>query len=384
MRHSVNIYQRPAQGGSFLRRYSVINYRHRISAMGGFDTASCVIPAPRKAEADLFLERHLGAFVKVYADNPAEPCWEGIINRITAGNYTASLDEMANRVAVQYTNPSAITTNQKNTAVNDTDSQAVYGVKADTLELGLMYGSSDARADNLRDAVLAARAWPQKSVTDGESGTIQIEMIGLFHTLEWETYTSTATTVTTFSTFLTTNILPVLANGSTFFDNTITSEIETNSDSRRINEHGNRSVWEVLTKQSEAGDGATPWVVGISPSRFSDGKRTLYYRAINADIEYTARLSDGRRPRNLYGKLVSPWDVRPDRGIRITDTLLGWSGVGDNPAETWISYVEYDAATQSVKWYSADNTETEAAFQLHHTNKSTAKRFGAPARVSSV
>ena len=384
MHHTISIYQRPAQGSAFVRQYPIYRYRHRISAIGGFDTASCQITAPSRVSADLFLEQHLGAFVKVYADNPAMPCWEGFINRITTGDYTMSLDEMANRVKVQHTHPSLPTTNQITTAVNNTDSQALFGIKEDTLEFGMKWDNDD-RADDLRDAALAARAWPQKSVTQGEPGVINLEMLGFYHTLEWETYTSTATTITTYSSWLTGVLLPALVNGATFFDNTITSEIDTNGGVRRYNERsGNRSVWEIISRMAEAGDGAIPWVIGLTPSRFSDGKRTLYYRAMNTDIEYTARLSDGHRPRNLYGRLVSPWDVRPDRGIRITDTLLAWNGLGDNPAESWISYVEYDAESQGVKWYSSDSTEVEAAFQLHHTSKATGKRFGAAPRLNSA
>lgn len=383
MNHQIVIYQRPAEGDRFLATYTVTGYRHRIDAIGGYDTASCRIATPQAAGLP-FLERYTGCRVAVYADNPAVPCWEGFINRITTADYTTSLDEMANRVKVQYTVPSTPTTNQANTAGDDTDSQALYGIKEDTLELGMMYGSSDDRANDLRDAALAARAWPQKSVTQGEPGLVNLELLGFYHTLEWETYVSTATTTTTYSPWLTGVLLPALANGATFFDNTITSEIDTNSGARRYNEHGNRSVWEIISKMAEAGDGSIPWVIGITPTRVTDNARHMYYRAMNTSIEYTCLLSDGRRPRNKFGRVVNPWEVRPDRGIRIMDAMLAWTGNGDNPTETYIKTVEYDAETGAARWESIDSVEAEAAFQLTKVNRATSKRFGAAARVNSV
>lgn len=381
MQHTINIYQRPAQGSAFVARYPVTGYRHRITAMGGYDTASCQISAPGYA-ADLFLERHLGALVRVYADNPAMPCWEGLITRITTGDYTVALQDMANRMTVQYTTYSGYSSSVT-TPSNDTDSQAAYGIKEDTLEWGAGFApdTNETRQARLQATALEMRAWPQKSVTDGKAGVISIEMEGIYHTLEWEKYRYMSSGIVTYSTWITGTFLPGLANSSTFFDNTDMSAISTNAANRRNYETGSRSAWEVLQKLAEAGDGATRWIVGITPTGFGESTRRLYYRAANDDIEYTARLSDGRRPRNLYGRLVAPWEVRPDRGIRITDVLLGWSGVGDNPTETYITQVEYDAESQSVKWYGNDSVEAEAQFQLNKGYLPTNKRFGSPLRT---
>lgn len=38
--HSLNIYQKPKLGTSFVKRLLIYNYRHSINAIGGFDSAS--------------------------------------------------------------------------------------------------------------------------------------------------------------------------------------------------------------------------------------------------------------------------------------------------------------------------------------------------------
>jgi len=50
----------------------------------------------------------------------------------------------------------------------------------------------------------------------------------LYHTLEWEVWRNATSSAVQLSTLLTT-ILGALGNGTTFFDNTITSGITTNT-----------------------------------------------------------------------------------------------------------------------------------------------------------
>lgn len=210
---------------------------------------------------------------------------------------------------------------------------------------------------------------------------LHIECLGFYHTLNWELYRTTALTNLTLTNFITT-ILGVLGNGTTFFDNADTTEIGTNT----VTIDGERSrgstAWDVMMEIREFGDGTNYWVVGITPTDFRTGTRRLYWEQATSTITYTARQSDGLRIRNLYGQLVPPWTVRPNAGIRITDMLIGWDGIGDNPTETYILSVDYDANQQTVDYHGDDDLTAEGVFQYKRWGKATGKRNGAVRRMT--
>lgn len=383
--HMLHVYQRPKQGDTFVSRYPVYQYKHKILALGGFDTMSCSLQLRSRHEAELFIETHVGARVAAYADNPQEPIWEGLINRITlntgAGAYTISMDEMINKCDTMYSVPASTTPLLYGSSSN-TASQAIYGIKEGKFDLGVSYASSSDLRLDIRDALLVERAWPKTSWTEsgGENNTIELECIGFFHTLEWEIYNNAGTTVRTYQTFITTDILAAVANGTTFFDNTDSTLIETNAGVRRQTEAGARPIWEIILSQCDGGDGADKWVAGITPTR-TDGTRALYYKPFNTDVVYTARVSEQLLIRDIYNRRVRPWTVKPDCAIRVSDVLIGWALPGDDPRETWIAAIEYDAERQRVTWLGADDTTTEGAFQLRRVNKTTNSRFGAVRRL---
>lgn len=382
--HALHLHQKPKLGNSFIARYPVYNYKHKISAVGGFDTASCDLAIRSKDEGLLFLDQYLGNRVAIYVDNPVAPVWEGLINRLTfnAGGvqYTISLDEMVNRVSVTTTSGGGVTTAAP---TDNSDSQAVYGIKQGNLEFGSHPGGAGNAPTGLRDTVLAQRAWPKASITRGSgSGLLRVEMLGFYHTLQWETYYQTPGGNASLDYILRVWILPTLANGSTFFDNTDFSDIATSAHVIGAYKINGQSHWELMQEIVEVGNGTTYRVLGVTPTNFETGKRRLYYRNANTTVEYTARQADGLRIRNLYGQLIAPWRVRPDRGIRISDMLIGWNGVGDDPTETWIAAIDYDANSQTVTWVGDDNTTAEGVFQLDQYNKLHGQRFGAQRRLT--
>lgn len=383
--HTIHIYQKPAIGNDFLSRRLVYNYRHSINAIGGFDTASCDIAVRSRDEGQQFLDQYIGNRVAFYVDNPVEPIWEGVINRMTfdAGGvqFSISLDQMANRLTSHYAATLGSTTTTQSTSNNDTNSQAVYGIKEDMLDLGLMNAGTGATL--MQQTALVQRAWPKTSMTqiNGGGGLLHIECLGFYHTLKWENYRLNATA----SVQLTAKVNQVrsgLANGATFFDNTDTSAIDSNTNSIDTAAIRGETAWDMFMKIREIGDTTNYWTIGITPTDFQTGSRKLYYRTFNSAIEYTARLSDGMRIRNLYGQLINPWIVRPDRGIRISDMLIGWDGIGDNPTETYILKIDYDANAQTAIFSGDDDLTAEGVFNLKQYNKAAGKRFGAVRRLA--
>lgn len=392
--HTLNILQRPKEGSHFQRRVVALNYQHSIAAQGWYDTASCDIAVRSQTEGQDYLNNYLGCFVQAFADNPVEPMWEGLINRITfnsgGASYSIGLDEMANRINVRYSNDSAtvngVGVNTPVTTANSTTSQAIYGIKEDVLEFGYNRNGNAGHANALRDTVLAQRAFPQTSITQGQGQTnlVHLELIGIFHTLEWEKMALSTATTTVFDLRITGDILGAIGNGTTFFDNTDFGAISANAINTTGTQKNGITYWEYLLKIAEGGDGVHYWVAGILPTDFNTGKRIAYYRAMNAAVEYTARQADGLRVRDVYGRIVPPWLVKPDRTIRVTDVLIGFnSAVTTDPRETYIFSVQYDANRQMATWMGADDTTARGAYMLKRGFKPYGRAFGAGLRVPS-
>lgn len=384
--HYLHVYQRPAQGSRFIERYTAFSYQHTIVNQGWFDTASCDIAVRSESEGQKILNQYLGCFVAVYVDNPAEPIWEGLINRITfnsgGASYTISLDEMANRLSVVYTG--AANAAAETTIINNTTSQAIYGIKQDQIEFGADPSAPAAtQRTNLQATMLAQRAYPQTAITQqqGAQNIVHLELIGIYHTMEWAkqfTGTSTGTITSTASITAYVNNNP---NLTTFFDSTDVTQIGTNAMTVPIQQRGN-TYWDVILKETEAGDGTNYWVCGITPTNKATGKRVFYYRQANTSVVYTASKGDDLRPRNLFGRPVKPWLVIPDRAIRVIDALVGLNGtVQLDPSLTYIQSIQYDANSQKVQWFGADNTTARAAFLLNRGFKPLGEDFGAPERT---
>lgn len=383
--HYLNVYRRPAQGSDFLNRYAAYNYQHTISAQGWFDTASCDIAVSSQYEGWSALANFIGARVAIYVDDPLVPIWEGLINRLilNAGTaaYTVSLDEMANRVSVVYTG--AANAAAEVAPANNTVSQALYGIKQDQIEFGSDPSAATQRT-LLQQTILNQRAFPLTSNTQaqGETNIVHLEMIGIFHTLEWEKVFSGLSAATiAFSTRIT-NQVTTIANGTTFFNNADTSQISTNLATTPTQQRA-VSFWETFLKIAESGDATNYWVVGILPTNPNTKTRRLYYKLANTAIEYIAYQKDGLMPRNIWGKPIAPWLVVPDRGIRVSDFVTNF-GIAYNDARvTYIQNIQYDANSQQVTWFGTDDTTARAAFQLRRSFKPLSKNMPntAPTRV---
>jgi hypothetical protein len=387
--HTIHVYQRPAQGSSFLKRYPVYNYQHSISNQGWFDTASCDLAIRSASEGNDILNGYLGAFVQIYVDNPVVPIWEGLINRITfnagGASYTISLDEMANRVSVVYTG--AANAAGQTTIANNTNSQAIFGIKQDQIEFGTDTTPGPAsQRGHLRDTIIAQRAFPQTAISQaqGETNLVHLELIGIFHTLEWEKQFTVLTTGSNTATTKINATLAALANGTTFFNSADTSQVDTNAITIPDQQRG-ISTWELIQKIAESGDATNYWIAGILPTDPNLGTRRLYYRQFNSTVEYTALQADSLKPRNAYGQPIAPWLIVPDRSIRVTDTLVGFgSSIVSDPRVTYIQSVEYDANSQSVQWFGADDTTARAAFHLKRRFKPLGKNMPGSAPLRTI
>ncbi len=392
--HYIHVYQRPKQAttvGSplFIKRYPVYNYQHTIASMGWFDTASCDLAIRSQIEGNDILNSYLGAFVQIIVDNPVEPIWEGLINRITfnsgGASYTISLDEMANRVSCVFTGVANAA--GQTTIANNTNSQAIYGIKQEQIEFGVdTTGGAATQRGQLRDTILLQRAFPQTAISQamGETNLVHLELIGVYQTLEWEKQFTILTAGNNAATAKINATLAALANGTTFFDSADTSQVATNAITIPDQQRG-MSTWELIQKIAESGDATNYWIAGILPTDPNLGTRRLYYRQFNSAVEYTAFQSDGLKPRNAYGKPIPPWLIVPDRAIRVNDTLIGFgTSIAVDPRVTYIQSIQYDANAQQVTWLGTDDTTARAAFHLKRRFKPLGKNAPGTAPLRTI
>lgn len=388
--HSLHIFQKPKVGNQWLASWPVMRYKHKISAMGGFDTASCAIAMPRAA-AEAFFGNYVGNRVAVYVDNPAAPIWEGFISRVTINLpgivMTQGMDDMGNRINVSYRTVSATETPITGSAVNDTTSQALYGIKEKTLRLtqhtstvGQTYPSA------IQATVLALTAYPLNSAAPGnEAQTIvEVEMTGFFHTLEWETCYNIMpgggvyfnyTPAPTFSFVILQ--LTHMTNSGVFFDNTDYTGLSNNTEIYDTATTLSDTMWRQLQMLAECGDTTgVRWIAGITPTDWTTGTRRLYYQQASTTTKYTVRVNDGARIRDSVGSLVPPWTVRPDGVLKILDALVGWQGDGADPRLSYLMDIQYEADSQRVTWASDDSIEMQGALQVRKVHTSSDQVYG--------
>lgn len=420
--HVMEISQRPRQGALKLGSFPVNNYRHRITAKGGFDSASCSLDV-RPAEAEDIFSNYVGCVVAFYVDNPFAPIWEGYIERITyrvgGAVLTRSLENMANRVNVTYYNAdsgAAIKTENIQTAlgtvIENAASQAIYGLKVTNLDAGIHFNNADKSHKNLlRQTTLAQRAWPQISTVFGVEASgplIELEMRGLHYMAwDWQTYEnvrgSGLDTLTNASrafqivtsesgaaawgggALVPANASYIYAIGTSVNPNVLAQQYVTGNVSFNIQlaSQSAQTYLQYIQGVAEAGDGAKQYVYGIHPPDPTTGIRYTYYSPANAAVAYqVTALRDPGRVRGTDGIITPGWLVRPNNGIQIMDILVGYNQAGDDPRIGYIESIEYDGETGLVSFQTGDNITMEGVLQKDRYYKAhgTKDRFGAQPR----
>lgn len=403
--HFVNIYDNPlaatgTQGTRFERRLQAYNYTHSISAFGGFDTMTCTFAVDIET-AEAILINNLGSRVACYVDDN-RPIWEGFINRITyrpgGMEFTRSFDEMANRVRVLYYRTSTGATEGNSTVVNNTSSQALYGIKDATYDADINYGANVTQKAAVRTIKLAQNAFPLVSSRFSSGGAlITIECQGFYWLWDWSIYQNTSVTLRTASIFVIR-----LANNTTASvpDNMLriyqtgvgsgspaAARIVVNSSFNISDENTSGQTYlQVLQGVTESGNGSIPWVLGITPpDPLASGalSRLVYYQPANLNVIYTTKaLSEPGVIRDSFGRKIDPWRVQADGVIRVTDVLAGYNLAGSDPRQTYIQQVNYNAETQTVTYQGIDDITNSGAFGLRQRYKKHGRRLkDAPLRV---
>lgn len=392
--HRLNLYQRPAQGGmngAFLASFPTVGWSHVIKARGGFESASCSVVIPR-ARAEAFIAEYLGTVGRLFVDNPARPDWEGFIESITyvigGQAITRSLANMSNRTNVVFFDADAATPDTTSTGVaNNTTSQAIWGIRETTLDAGIHYNTADKTHKTiLRNTLLATKAFPQITTTSsGGAIVLTLELRGLiYYAYEYQNYVSGAGLLTASNSLLRvtggvsapSNAFQVVET-SVIYPTTYSVDVSNNVSFNfsTLSDTG-QTYLQFINSIVEAGDGTQQWVWGIGVFNPNTLTRRIYYRPANTAISYTANvLRDVGRIRDTTGKLIPGWKIRPDRGIRLNDVLVGYNQTGDDPRVGYIEQIQYDAETGMVSYSTGDNRTVEGALGVVNYFKRAGDRY---------
>lgn len=323
----------------------VAGYGDVIEANGGYKSASLSLTGEELAWEDWF-ENGLARDITVY-DDAHQVIFEGFVNQVGLRLGGRSLErgplmDIANRVSVVYstvdtsTDPPTMGNRAVTAVVNDTASQAKYGILE---EIYSVSGCTAVDAVAIRDTFLAEHKQPETSesldISGSSNPSIDLGILGYGAYLDKYTYTSTGTGTTPLSTRL---AAVIAADPNGLFRTSIASNTLAvpayDSDGRRARE--------ILDSLVSMGDAASNrYTLGVYKNR------TVTYAQVPTNFDYQFRLSKGTLETFGGGK-IHPWTVLPGKWLFYPDFLPGRgtppaSALRGDPRALFIESVSFSA-----------------------------------------
>lgn len=349
---TVLYYEPLPKGGSWLGEINVNleNWRHTISAFGGFDQASFEI-IDRQDIVEDWVRYGLFRPIVVY-DQFLTPIWEGFVDSITVNQAGLSITlgpvtQIANRVKAIYSGvdtsvyPPQIGVRKQTPVINNTTSQAEWGIWWEILSLA---GVTDSNADQLVDLYLEEHGHPEinSNFSFSESDvSLSISCLGWYHTLTYPfNYTDTSGTVS-----IATRISQVLAANPNDWISSDLSRITANTTTVPLYEDDDQLALEHIRGLTAMGDEHTlRHLFGIYENR------QAVYNHVSETLDYTVELADASRHiLDLSGAVVYPWRIRPGKWIFFSDFMAGlgspYSNFHQDPRMLRIETVNFDMRT---------------------------------------
>lgn len=308
-----------APGGFRDNLFVVENWQHTISARGGFTQASFSLYGPMHYLKWWFDEGL--AWMLTRHDHTGRVMWQGYIHSVTLTmpdiQVARTLEGLANRVYAIYTPTDfsdCAAVNGETTitaAVQDTDSQSLYGISEHALSAGQ---ATPEMAEAERYIHLTKYGHPPREVRSAPGGNwkLDVECRGYGEWFKRRYYSQTTTVATANASTVITNVVNAIGQ----YINGVETESNTFQVQNFYDEIELRTAWEILNAISDKGDGANLWNWGIWENR------RFKYRRVPAVVDYIRSL--GMPDRRIYtygGTLVYPWQLRPDRFIRTADSF---------------------------------------------------------------
>lgn len=321
---TVSYYDRLPKGGVWLNDIDIAlqDWRHSITAFGGFDTASFSLSVEQNILEDWIRN---GLFRPIVVrDNFLSIIWEGFVDSITINQAGLSVTHgpvtaIANRVFALYSGvdtsvyPPQIGVRKITPTFNNTASQSNWGIWWEILSLA---GVTDSNADQLVGMYLAEHGYPEINSNfsfSNEEISLTINCLGWYHTLSYPfSYTGASGNIT-----ITNRIKQVLNTNPNLWLSTDHSRIENNVTTVPQYEDDNQLALEHIRGLSAMGDSANNrHIFGIYEDRMA------VYNTVSDEIDYTIELADpNRRILDITGSVVPPWRVRPGKWIFFNDFM---------------------------------------------------------------
>jgi hypothetical protein len=335
-------------GGFFLADYAeeVAAYSHIIETDGGFREASFTIPADI-VEVEDWLESGLGRHVQVF-DDAHLVMWEGFVDKVSAAIGARVIErgplmDAANRISVVYSRidtsvtPSVVGTRAQTATADNAGSRALYGILYDIYSVS---GATDADATQIRDTVLAERAWPETTESISGAGSppsVTVTCRGYIGWLKKYVYNNAAATGTVNTDA---KIRAVLAADPNSVISTNYNWIAANTLQAKAYENDSKTGWAVIASQVARGDASSNrWTFGIYAGRVA------YYQS--QEMTFSYRYSTSQNELELYaGGVIHPWAVRPGKWIFLRDFLQARTyagGIAQDPRAMYIESVTFNA-----------------------------------------
>jgi len=359
----------------------VQGWRHRISARGGFDTASFSIADLQEEYLEDWLVNGLGRHIVRY-DHIGQIMWEGYVHSVTitipGRQISRTLENLANFVQVSYTltdyddcsqiSGETLLTGRR----TDTQSQDTYGIAKVIFSVGQ---ATTTEAEAERDLHLDLYSQPAREIRDIQENKLDltVECRGYSHWYKKVYFTRSVTSpsTTNASTIIGLLVPGTVATGLTqnYID---TREVQTNTFQVQnfYDAIDQWNSWDLLNKISDKGDGTNIWNWMVLE------RRRFYYRPVPIEIAYMRNIHDPwHRVYTPTGTLVYPWQIRPDNYIRTPDSFqITTDRNTDLLQDSSVQYIH------AVEW----SEDMPFAYQLEHqpTDSLKAKLKGVSLGVS--
>ncbi len=335
----------PVQSDTYQHDWEVNNWRHRITARIGFDTASFTILGEKYTLEDLW-NYALGRKITRYSPDGHFVIWEGqvieMVLREPGIQKRISLRDMINRAYVRYiptdttTNPPTYSAETSTTAADDTTSQGLYGVKSKSFTPRINK-ITNTNASQQANVILQQYRQPKRAADIGKSNDVGLDVVceGYGNTLDWKIYNQTANSGTQDADL---EISDIYTSAGQFLS---AKSLSSNSGTQ-IKKYFNEDQTALKIIQDIAALGDTSynrWLIQVLEGRI------LYYRTASTSVAYYRRMNDSRQEfKNLDGRVIPYWEIRPDNWVRTVDVYphtLTPALLADDKQATYIEAVDW-------------------------------------------
>lgn len=324
---TVSYFDRLPRGGAWLGDLdvSIQNWRHSITAFGGFDTASFEL-SDRESIKNDWIQNGLFRPI-VVKDRYLSTIWEGFVDTITINHAGLSVTygpvtSVSNRVKAIYSGvdtsvyPPQIGVRKQTSTFNNTISQAEWGIWWEILSLA---GVTDSNSDQLVALYLTEHGHPEANSNFAFGNTelsLTISCVGWYRTLTYPfNYTTLSGTVA-----ISSRIQQILqAHPNSGWISTDYSRIATNATVIPQYENDDQLAMEHIRGLTAMGDANNKrHLFGIYENR------QAVYNTVSEEIDYTIELNDAQQVvLDAAGAEVRPWMIRPGKWVLFNDFIPG-------------------------------------------------------------